>query len=123
MSHERSSLDAHLDMSDPIFFKQDTWGPSFALLRRERPVHYCPSSPYGPYWSVAKYKDIVQVEVNHKVFSSSDELGGIQIEEQPKHLSRPSFIRMDPPKHDEQRKVASPIVAPTATAASSYVPR
>jgi cytochrome P450 len=27
-------------------------------------------------------------------------------------LERPNFIRMDPPKHDEQRKVVSPIVAP-----------
>ena len=27
-------------------------------------------------------------------------------------MERPSFIRMDPPRHDEQRKVASPIVAP-----------
>ena len=27
-------------------------------------------------------------------------------------MERPNFIRMDPPKHDEQRKVVSPIVAP-----------
>jgi cytochrome P450 len=27
-------------------------------------------------------------------------------------MVRPSFIRMDPPRHDEQRKVVSPIVAP-----------
>ena len=27
-------------------------------------------------------------------------------------MERPSFIRMDPPTHDEQRKVVSPIVAP-----------
>ena len=28
---------------------------------------------------------------------------GIQIEEQPKGMERPSFIRMDPPRHDGQR--------------------
>jgi len=50
------------------------------------------------------------VEVNHQIYSN--ESGGIQIEDQPKGMQRPSFIRMDPPKHDEQRKVASPIVAP-----------
>ena len=27
-------------------------------------------------------------------------------------MDRPSFIRMDPPKHDEQRKVVGPVVAP-----------
>ncbi len=54
----------------------------------------------------------MQVEVNHQVYSSSSELGGIQIEDQPKDMDRPSFIRMDPPKHDDQRKVVSPVVAP-----------
>ena len=102
-------LDA-FDMSDPKFSQDDTWYPYFERLRREVPVHYCRDSLYGPYWSVSRYKDIVQVEVNHQIFSN--ELGGIQIEDQPKNMDRPSFIRMDPPKHDEQRKVASPIVAP-----------
>jgi cytochrome P450 len=104
-------LDA-LDVSDPQIYQDDTWYPYFARLRREAPVHYCRESRYGPYWSVSKYKDIMQVEVNHQVYSSSNELGGIQIEEQPKSMDRPSFIRMDPPKHDEQRKVVSPVVAP-----------
>ena len=54
----------------------------------------------------------MHVEVNHVLYSSASELGGIQIEEQPKGMERPSFIRMDPPRHDEQRKVVSPIVAP-----------
>ena len=98
------------DMSDPRYYQDDTWYPYFERLRREDPVHYCKDSLYGPYWSVSRYKDIVQVEVNHQFFSN--ELGGIQIEDQPKNMDRPSFIRMDPPKHDEQRKVASPIVAP-----------
>ena len=98
------------DMSDPRYYQDDTWYPYFERLRREDPVHYCKDSLYGPYWSVSRYKDIVQVEVNHQIFSN--ELGGIQIEDQPKNMDRPSFIRMDPPKHDEQRKVASPIVAP-----------
>jgi cytochrome P450 len=100
------------DMSDPALYQNDTWYPYFERLRREAPLHYCKDSPFGPYWSVSRYKDIMQVEINHTVFSSASELGGIQIEEQPKGMARPSFIRMDPPRHDEQRKVASPIVAP-----------
>ncbi|MGE0418902.1 MAG: cytochrome P450 [Acetobacteraceae bacterium] len=98
------------DVSDPALYQHDTWYPYFERLRREDPVHFCPDSQYGPYWSVTKYKDIVQVEVNHQIFSN--EMGGIQIEDQPEGMKRPSFIRMDPPKHDEQRKVVSPIVAP-----------
>ena len=104
-------LDA-FDVSDPQIYQDDTWYPYFARLRREDPVHFCRESRYGPYWSVTKYKDIMQVEVNHQVYSSASELGGIQIEDQPKDMDRPSFIRMDPPRHDDQRKVVSPVVAP-----------
>jgi cytochrome P450 len=99
-----------IDVSDPQLYQDDTWYPYFERLRREAPVHWCRESRYGPYWSVCKYKDIMQVEVNHQTYSS--ELGGIAVEDQPKELERPNFIRMDPPKHDEQRKVVSPIVAP-----------
>ena len=98
------------DVSDPGLYQSDSWRPYFDRLRREAPVNYVPDSPYGPYWAVSKYKDIMHCEVHHEVFSN--EIGGIQIEDQPKNLARPSFIRMDPPKHDDQRKVASPIVAP-----------
>jgi len=104
-------LDA-IDVSNPQIYQDDTWYPYFARLRREDPVHYVRDSRYGPYWAVTKYKDIMQVEVNHQIYSSASELGGIQIEEQPKGMDRPSFIRMDPPKHDEQHKVVSPVVAP-----------
>ena len=98
------------DMSDPQYYQDDTWYPYFERLRREAPVHFTEDSAYGPYWSISRYKDIMQCEVNHAVFSN--EIGGIQVEDQPKDMQRPSFIRMDPPKHDEQRKVVSPIVAP-----------
>ena len=108
----RACRSTAIDVSDPQLYQDDVWQPYFARLRREDPVHYCPESLYGPYWSVTKYKDIMQVEVNHQVYSSASELGGIAVEDQPKDMDRPSFIRMDPPKHDEQRKVVSPVVAP-----------
>ena len=99
-----------INVSDPQLYQDDAWHPYFERLRRDAPVHYCADSLYGPFWSVSRYQDIMQCEVNHAVFSN--EIGGIQVEDQPRDLQRPSFIRMDPPKHDEQRKVVSPIVAP-----------
>jgi cytochrome P450 len=107
-----SAASIAIDVSDPQIYQDDVWYPLFERLRRDDPVHYCPESRYGPYWAVTRYKDIMSVEVNHQVYSSSNELGGIQIEDQPKDMDRPSFIRMDPPKHDEQRMVVSPVVAP-----------
>src|SRR5580692_3421183 len=99
-----------IDVSDPQLYQDAAWQPYFERLRREAPVHYCADSRYGPFWSVSRYNDIMNCEVDHAVFSN--EIGGIQVEDQPRDLQRPSFIRMDPPKHDEQRKVVSPIVAP-----------
>ena len=97
------------DVSDPKLYQDDVYYPYFARLRREAPVHYCRQSLYGPYWSVTKYKDIMQVEINHQVYSSD---AAISILDPPKGLERQSFIAMDPPKHDEQRMVVSPAVAP-----------
>jgi len=99
-----------INVSDPLLYQTEAWQPYFERLRREAPVHHCADSVYGPFWSVSRYQDIMHCEVNHAVFSN--EIGGIQVEDQPRDLQRPSFIRMDPPKHDEQRKVVSPIVAP-----------
>jgi cytochrome P450 len=99
-----------LDMSDPRFYQDDIYYPYFARLRRDDPVHYCQASHYGPYWSVTKYKDIMQVEINHQVYSSD---AAISILDPPKGLERQSFIAMDPPKHDEQRLTVSPAVAPS----------
>jgi cytochrome P450 len=99
------------DVADPRLYQDDRWRPYFARLRREAPVHYCATSAYGPYWSVTTFKDIMHVEVNHEVYSSAAELGGIQVEDQPKEMDRPSFIRMDPPRHTHQRRVVAPIVA------------
>ena len=39
-------------------------------------------------------------------------MGGIVLRDTPMDYRRPSFISMDQPKHDEQRKVVSPVVAP-----------
>lgn len=103
---------AALDCSDPALFQNDTLWPVFERLRREDPVHFFENEQYGRFWSVTKYKDIMAVDTNHHVYSSEASLGGITIRDPEEELRLPMFIAMDPPKHDEQRKVVSPIVAP-----------
>ena len=101
-----------IDVSDPELYQQDVWRPYFRRLRRDAPVHYCRESPIGPFWSVTKHRDIVDVEVRHRTFSSSSVLGGITLRDRPAELELPMFIAMDPPKHEAQRKVVQPIVSP-----------
>ena len=99
-----------LDPADPMLFKTNTMWPYFERLRAEAPVHYSTTNEeVGPYWSVTRYKDIMAVDTNHQVFSSE---GSIVLRDQDEDFQLPMFIAMDPPKHDEQRKVVSPIVAP-----------
>lgn len=102
-----------IDVSDPRLYQEDTWHELFAHLRRDDPVHYCEASPFGPYWSVTRYDDIFTVELDHANYSSSSELGGIQITDQPKGREIPNFLRMDPPGHTAQRRTVAPIVAPS----------
>jgi len=101
-----------IDVSDPTLYQQDIYHPYFARLRREDPVHYRKDGMYGSFWSVTRFKDIMQVETSQAVYSSEARLGGITITDRPMEFRRSSFISMDPPRHDEQRKVVSPIVAP-----------
>jgi cytochrome P450 len=76
-------------------------------------VHYCKDSIFGPYWSVTKYNDIMDIETNHAVFSSAASLGGITIRDAPPDFRRESFIAMDQPRHGAQRKTVAPMFTPT----------
>src|SRR6266567_3987039 len=91
------------DVSNPELFTTDSFWPYFDRLRREDPVHYCKDSMFGPYWSVTKYNDIMDIETNHAVFSSAASLGGITIRD----------IAPDQPRHSAQRKTVAPMFTPT----------
>jgi cytochrome P450 len=104
---------ADFDPGNPELFRTDTHWPYFDRLRKEDPVHYCRDSMFGPYWSVTKYNDIMEIETNHAVFSSASALGGINIREVAPNLRAESFITMDPPRHSAQRKTVAPMFTPT----------
>ncbi len=98
-----------IDVANPRIFQDDVWPDWFARLRRDDPVHFTADSEFGPYWSVTRYKDIMKVETNPRVFSSA---AGITLLDQQTQYRLAMFIAMDPPKHDVQRLVVAPIVAP-----------
>ena len=106
-----------IDVSKPRLFQDNSVLHYFERLRREAPVHQSQNRFYGKFWSVTKYQDIMQVDTNHGIFSSDWTHGGISIFDSPMDERLPMFIAMDPPKHDEQRRAVSPIVAPGNLAA------
>ena len=109
------AFDAHataledFDVSSAKLMQADEHWDYFARLRDEAPVHYCKDSMFGPYWSVTRFADIMEVEKNWQDFSSDL---GITLGDRPEDFSTPNFIGMDPPKHDQQRQTVQGVVAP-----------
>jgi cytochrome P450 len=103
-----------MDPGHPSLFEHDTLWSHFERLRSEDPVHYTEESMFGPYWSITKYRDIMHIDTNHKVFSSQQRLGGIALGgvARDDEYALPMFIQEDPPKHDAQRKVVTPMFLP-----------
>jgi len=99
----------YIHPADPELFRSNTLWPYFERLRREDPVHYAVDPYYGPYWSVTKYNDIVEVEADHHTFSSKP---NIMIGDQSPELPARMFAAMDPPEHDVRRNTVSPAVSP-----------
>lgn len=108
-------LDA-IDMSDARLYEENLAHAYFARLRAEAPVHFRPESAVGPFWSLTKFEDILEVDRDHKTFSADSSNGGhllgyeIWFRDDPE-LQMPMIIAMDPPRHDVQRKAVSPVVA------------
>ena len=123
--HRRRAYETPLQTLNPAWasaFRDDGHWAYFERLRAEDPVHWTPDSNYGAFWSITKYNDIMAIDTNHQVFLSGKGIGL-----SPKRSVLPadafieretsddanSFINMDPPGHDIQRKIVSPAVAPT----------
>ncbi|MEM9622108.1 MAG: cytochrome P450 [Pseudomonadota bacterium] len=97
------------DVSRPELMQADNHWGYFARLRAEDPVHYCRDSIFGPYWSITRFNDIMEIEKDHATFSSDP---SITLADRPEDFETVNFIAMDPPKHDVQRKTVQGVVAP-----------
>lgn len=100
-----------IDVSQPEFHRTETIHPYFARLRNEDPVHYCRESQFGPYWSLTRFNDIIEVEKHPEIYSSHSRDGGISIMSDNQVGTLPMLITMDPPRHGERRKAVAPIVS------------
>ncbi|WP_373080898.1 cytochrome P450 [Zhongshania sp.] len=103
-----------LNFSDGRLFETDIWQSYFKRLRDEDPVHYQAESPFGPFWSVTRYEEIMYVDKHHELFSSEP---GILIGDFDDEIPLEMFIGMDPPRHDQQRLAVQSVVAPKNLAA------
>ena len=100
---------------NPRLFSENRWEEYFDRLRAEDPVHFNETELAGRFWSLTRYEDIKQVDSDWETFSSANgiTLGfpvGTELPEGALNIS--TFIAMDPPTHDVQRKTVTGSVAP-----------
>ena len=99
-----------IDVADGELFETDTLWGYFERLRKEDPVHYCAESEFGPYWSVTKFDDIVEVEKNPEIYSSAHSI--VVDDPDPEFPLEAGFITMDGDRHTAHRKVVQPVTSP-----------
>ena len=109
MEQSHHDTEQAVNAADPALYHEDRWQAVFSDLRAAGPLHYCPDSLYGPYWSVCSYDLIMEVELQPQLYSNRADLGGIQINDIAKGLDRPAFVSMDPPDHTPRRRAVAPI--------------
>jgi cytochrome P450 len=103
---ETASIEA-INPADPAIFFADLQDRLLTRLRDESPIHCCSQGVCGDFWSIAKYKYIVEIENQPSLFSSA---GGFTLEDVPAGTPR-SFMRMDPPEHQQTRRYLSPLAS------------
>jgi len=106
------------DVTRPEIYAEDRWHPIFKEMREQAPINKVEGSSFGSYWNVTTLKAIQHVEALPDIYSSSFEHGGITLVDdealdepipEDERIVMPMFIAMDRPKHDEQRRVVSPV--------------
>jgi cytochrome P450 len=100
----------------PRLFSENRWQEYFERLRAEDPVHFNETDLAGRFWSLTRYEDIKKVDSDWQNFSSAHgiTLGfPIDAELPDGTLDLSTFIAIDPPVHDVQRKTVTGVVAPT----------
>lgn len=105
----------------------------FSEFRNNEPVAWCPEPWGGPgFWSITKYDDIQEISKLPKIFSSDQLHGGVTLPSpemiaarsrvsrrevtNPAELSQfeggRSMISMDPPEHNQHRRMVAPGFTP-----------
>jgi cytochrome P450 len=99
-----------INLIRPDIFHGDNHVRVFERLRQEDPVYLQKDHEFaGTFWNITKFDDIMYVDTHHDLFSSD---GSIIVDDPDEEFPLPMFIAMDPPKHDQQRKEVSGVVAP-----------
>jgi len=110
----------HVDLKNPDLYRDGIPHEVFTKLRREAPVAWNPEDGGRGFWAVTRYEDIVAVSKRPEVFSSAREHGGHRMFDENvagvagvgADKTQAPMISMDPPAHNQYRRLVSPGFAP-----------
>ncbi|HEX2112074.1 MAG TPA: cytochrome P450 [Gaiellaceae bacterium] len=107
---------ADVDLENDVFAERVPH-ETFALLRREAPVHWYDWEGGLGFWCVTKHADVAAVSRDTKTFSS--EVGGANLEDldEDARVARQSMLETDPPRHTRLRGLVGPPFTPRAVKA------
>ncbi len=104
------------DLADPDLHERDEARALFTRLRRQRPIWWSPGPDGRGFWSVMRYRDIVAVSKNPRLFSSARQWGGHRLrDEESTEIFQgveASMLSMDPPEHGAYRGMVAPAFTP-----------
>ncbi|ADO73862.1 cytochrome P450 [Stigmatella aurantiaca] len=116
MTREEPAAPSRVDLADPGIFERDAARHLFAQLRQEHPIWWNPGTDGRGFWSVLRYRDIVAVSKNPRLFSSARHQGGHRIhDEVDAEITQgleASMLSMDPPEHNTHRGMVAPAFTP-----------
>ncbi len=96
--------DRWLDLTDPDVHTAGVPHATFQRLRDEDPIAWCEERDGSGFWSVTRYRDIVDLNRDFKTFTSER---GIRLEEMDEEetAARRTLMEMDPPEHTRLRRL------------------
>jgi len=109
-----------VDLKNPDVYRDGIPHEVFARLRREAPVAWNPEDDGRGFWAVTRYEDIVAVSKRPEVFSSDRRHGGHRMFDENvtgvagvgAEKTEAPMISLDPPAHNQYRRMVSPGFAP-----------
>jgi linalool 8-monooxygenase len=109
-----------VDLKNTDLYRDGIPHEVFARLRREAPVAWNPEDDGHGFWAVTRYEDIVAVSKRPEVFSSDRRHGGHRMFDENvtgvagigAEKTEAPMISMDPPEHNQYRRMVSPGFAP-----------
>lgn len=98
------SQDQHIDLSSYDAFNEGAPFKTFERMRAEESIVWCEEKEGRGFWSVTKHKDIMALNKDFELLTSSK---GIRIEDQTEeeYEARKTFQETDPPEHTKTRLI------------------